>query len=179
MSLSRNLLTNCLLRRGFAFRILEIGTDLTLVVTAAGGRVFGPFCGDSDALGWSLEGDKLEAALLSGHWNIGGERIWLAPERAFNFSDPARMLDTYHVDPAIDPGNWSLITGSTGIALEASSTIPRMDGGGPTPVKLTRRITPLHTSSGCKLPEGLTLAAYRQSIDVTFPPFQGEFAIVP
>jgi len=96
MALSRNLLTDCLARRGFAFRILDLATGLTLVVTTAGGRVFGPFVGDTDALGWSPGADTFEAALLA---------------------DPARMLDTYHVDPALDPGTWSLTSGPAGVAL--------------------------------------------------------------
>lgn len=179
MALSRNLLTDCLARREFAYRILEIGTGLTLVVTTAGGRAFGPFLGDTDALGWSPDADTFEEVLLAGQWNIGGERIWLAPERVFNFSDPARMLDTYHVNPAVDPGTWSLTSESAGIALEASSIIPRTDGGGPISVKLSRRITPLRASSGRELPEDLVLAGYRQSIEVTYPQFQGGIAIVP
>ncbi|MFN8992376.1 MAG: hypothetical protein ACK5X3_01710, partial [Pseudomonadota bacterium] len=132
-----------------------------------------------DALGWCPGADTFEAALLAGHWNIGGERIWLAPERAFNFSDPARMLDTYHVDPALDPGTWSLTSGPAGVALEASSTISRTDGGGPISVKLSRRITLLQAYAGRELPEDLILAGYRQSIEVTYSQFQDGFAIVP
>lgn len=179
MALSQQTLTGCFARLGIAFGVLDLGPRLTLVVTTAGGRVLGPFEDGIDALGWSPDATAFEAALLTGQWNIGGERVWLAPERMFNFSDPARMLDTYHVDPALDPGNWNLTLTPVGALLETSLTMRRSDGGTPVSVTLSRHVRPLRPAERGNLPDGLIMAGYRQAIEVAHPTLNDGSAIVP
>lgn len=161
------------------FRVLDIGTGCTLVVTTAGGRVFGPFLNGTDALGWSLEQTEIEAALLARQWNIGGERVWLAPERVFNFADPARMLDTYLVATELDPGAWELTTEADGVVLEAVPTMPRTDGVEPIRLTLVRRIRPLRLSEYPALRESLIVGGYRQILDVAHPQLAQGLAVVP
>ncbi len=42
-------------------------------------------------------------------WNIGGDRLWVAPERDWHWTDISAFdLGKYKVAEAIDPGSWSL-----------------------------------------------------------------------
>ncbi len=42
-------------------------------------------------------------------WNIGGDRLWIAPERDWHWTDVAAFdLDNYLVAEAIDPGSWQI-----------------------------------------------------------------------
>ena len=42
-------------------------------------------------------------------WNIGGDRLWIAPERDWHWTDISAFdLDKYKVAEAVDPGSWSL-----------------------------------------------------------------------
>ncbi len=42
-------------------------------------------------------------------WNIGGDRLWIAPERDWHWIDISTFdLDKYKVAEAIDPGSWTL-----------------------------------------------------------------------
>ena len=179
MALSQHALTACLVRLGIMFRELDLGHDLTLVVSVAGGRVFGPFLNGLDALGWSLDEPGFEAALLAGDWNIGGERVWLAPERHFNFTDPARMLETYRVAPELDPGVWNLATEGDGVVFDATPALPRTDQGAPIRLRIVRHIRPLNRSEYPALPQGVIAGGYRQTLEVTQPQSAEGLAIVP
>lgn len=42
-------------------------------------------------------------------WNIGGDRLWIAPERDWHWTDISFFdLSNYQVAEAIDPGSWKL-----------------------------------------------------------------------
>ncbi len=50
-------------------------------------------------------------------WNIGGDRLWIAPERDWHWTDISSFdLDNYLVAEAIDPGSWQ-------IAQQSASTL--------------------------------------------------------
>lgn len=175
--LTRTGLTGCIDRLGHAASILDLGDGLTLIATAAGGRLFGPFLGEEDLQGWAPDLHAFEAALAARQWNIGGERVWLAPERAFNFADPAAMLESYRVDPALDPGTWQLMPSGGGLTLQSEMLLPRSDGGPPVAVALTRQIRPLAPATPpCA---GLWRGSYRQTVTVTCGPRPDGLAVVP
>lgn len=179
MALSQQALTACFDRHDIKFRMLDIGLGLTLVVTTAGGRVFGPFLKGTDALGWTLDQTEFDVALRAGYWNIGGERVWLAPERLFNFADPARMLDSYQVATELDPGEWELTTDALWVALDASPMMPRTDGGEPIRLAIARRIRPLRVSEYPAPRNVLVVGGYRQTLEVAHPQAAKGLAIVP
>lgn len=175
--LTRTGLTGCLDRMGHAASVLDLGDGLSLIATAAGGRLFGPYLAEEDLLGWAPDLHDFEAALAERHWNIGGERVWLAPERAFNFADPAAMLETYRVDPALDPGQWQVTAGRRGLTLQSAMDLPRSDGGPPVSVTLTRRIWPLAPAAPPRA--GLWRGSYRQTVTATCGPRPDGLAVVP
>ncbi|MCF1711143.1 hypothetical protein L0V05_20250 [Tabrizicola sp. J26] len=168
MPLARTELIGCLEDHGFHVVLLDLGQGLTLVATTAGGRIFGPYLDDLDILGWTPALTEFDAALGSGQWNIGGERIWLAPERMFNFTDPQAMLETYRVDPALDPGTWQLQAEADGMVLSARMIVNRTDGGADMDLMISRRVVPLAVSGASGI--GPIRGGYRQSITVEGDP---------
>jgi hypothetical protein len=177
MALSRTALIRCLERHGFAALCLDIGPEVSLVATSAGGRLFGPYLGEDDLTGWTPSPDAFERTLACRDWNLGGERIWLAPERVFNFADPTAMLDTYRVDPSLDPGRWSLARDRGGLLLAASMVVPRSDGGAPVGLTVRRRIKPTR-NSGPTAP-GCLACGYGQTITTSGASGSGDPPVVP
>ncbi len=149
--------------RGLAVEEVPLGPNAHLIVTRCGGRVFGPFVDGADALGWCPAPDAFAAALAAGDWNIGGERVWLAPEASFNFTDAARIVETYRVDPALDPGAWHLERAGAAIRFGLQAEIALADGSGRIAVEIVRTLAPrpAHVLIG-----GVREFGYRQRIVV-------------
>ncbi|MBB5755084.1 hypothetical protein [Prosthecomicrobium pneumaticum] len=148
---------------GEACATLDLGSGATLLVSARGGRVFGPFAGDDDPLGWWPEGEALRRTVLEGGWNLGGERIWLAPEALFNFTDPHRIVETYRVDPALDPARWRLERQGAALRLSLDARIALASGAATVGVRIERTIAPL---AALPADAGVATAGYRQTVAV-------------
>lgn len=72
--------------------------------TRYGGRLLGLFPGDDDFnVLWVYA--NLKRSVQEGQWLSGGERLWIAPERAFYYENP-RDFEGYHVPTGIDPGEY-------------------------------------------------------------------------
>ena len=77
-----------------------------ILVTEYGGRVFGLF--PSSALPNTLwVAPDLDDKLRTNDWLIGGDRLWIAPERHFYYENP-RDFDGFHVPAGIDPGEYAV-----------------------------------------------------------------------
>ena len=87
-----------------------------LLVLPENGRLLGLFPADGEAnFLWTNPaladaGSAKTYFARSGWPNPGGDRTWLAPEIESFIGDPARPFETYIVPPALDPGNWELIS---------------------------------------------------------------------
>ncbi|HML24787.1 MAG TPA: hypothetical protein PKD09_24245, partial [Aggregatilinea sp.] len=95
------------------YAVMPLQGQARLVLSARGGRVYGPFWdGDGESLFWAPEAfaarETFDALIASGHWNIGGERMWIAPEIQFMVTDRADVPGTLFVPPQIDPGVYAL-----------------------------------------------------------------------
>lgn len=95
-------------------------------VSIEGGRLFGP-----KGFDWKPE--------LAQDWNVGGERVWLAPEELFNYDDHERIVETYRVEPSLDPAEWRYSNG----VFSAEMDLPLTRGRRRLRVEVTRRILPL------------------------------------
>jgi hypothetical protein len=98
------------------FSLVELGTEARLVITRYGGRIIGPFFGeDQECPLWLspafAEPNELSVLLRRRAWNVGGDRIWVAPELQYNVRDRARFLQSYDLPQAVDPGSYSLAQG--------------------------------------------------------------------
>ena len=93
--------------------MLALADDVHILITQRGGRVFGPFLKpDSESLYWVnpafAAADAFKAYLASGEWNLGGERIWIAPEVQYLVRDRTDFWNSLHFPPAMDPGAFTL-----------------------------------------------------------------------
>jgi hypothetical protein len=76
-----------------------------LLFAAYGARLLGLYPEkNGENLLWTYR--NLEESFQSGQWMVGGERLWIAPERAFYYENP-RDFEGFHVPASIDPGDYS------------------------------------------------------------------------
>ena len=136
---------------------LDLGEGGYLIVSAQGGRVYGPFLDGAEALDWVAEAPP-------GDWNIGGERVWIAPERYLNFTDPERMIETYRVDPGMDPGHWRIAyAGGGALRLEMQTKLELLGGHGAVELNITRDID----VRPARRDGDVLIFAYRQELTLT------------
>jgi len=121
---------------GLPYAVLDIGTNQQLIITERWGRCLGPF----DATGrsfmwlnpevWSSK-DLFASVLLTGNWNVGGERFWLAPEIRLNIKDRNDFWGSYELPAAMDPGSWKLRMGGqlAQLSMEAKLALYNPRGG--------------------------------------------------
>jgi len=157
------------------FSLVELGADARLVITRYGGRIIGPFFGeDQECPLWLSpsfsEPNELAALLRRRAWNIGGDRIWVAPELQYNVRDRARFLQSYDLQQAVDPGTYTL---ANGCELEQEMRLLAYDhqdrGKSLHAVRRIRRIDdPLRTLAGYEAISGdLRFAGYEHEITLT------------
>jgi len=98
---------------GLRYAMLPVSDSAQMLIVERGGRLFGPFRQTSDpGLFWSSPAlaspAALETFIHSGHWNLGGERLWISPEIQYLVADRTDFWGTVAVPPAMDPGTWTL-----------------------------------------------------------------------
>ncbi|PKM52132.1 MAG: hypothetical protein CVV02_03860 [Firmicutes bacterium HGW-Firmicutes-7] len=96
------------------YELMTLQNNLKIVITKRGGRIFGPFqTEESDSILWMnkafLKADDFKNYLSSGNWNLGGDRMWIAPEIQFSVKDRKHFWDSLKTPEQIDPGNYTLI----------------------------------------------------------------------
>ncbi len=96
-----------------AYAVVSLQNEVSLIVSRRGGRVFGPYLSaDSESIFWTNSAlaapETFREFLASDDWNLGGERIWIAPEIQYMVKDRTDFWGTIQVPPAIDPGDYSL-----------------------------------------------------------------------
>jgi hypothetical protein len=110
-------ITSRLEEHGFEYSILELQNGVSIVVSKYGGRIFGPFLPPAvvpggESLFWTnnafAQADSFQDFLESGDWNLGGERIWIAPEIQYNVHDRTDYWNTYNLPGQVDPGRYSM-----------------------------------------------------------------------
>ena len=77
----------------------------TILCSEFGGRLLGLFP-DRRLHNVLWVHEDPENAFVTGSWFIGGDRLWIAPERNFYYENP-RDFDGFHVPAGIDPGNYA------------------------------------------------------------------------
>jgi hypothetical protein len=91
-----------------------------IVVSEFGGRILGLLPDGETNLFWVNPDTvaQIDQWRRGEGWsNLGGERVWLSPEIDVNVPDPERMMESYAVPPAMDPGQFALREAPGGISL--------------------------------------------------------------
>ncbi len=94
------------------YEILELQKNFSIIICEYGGRIFGPFYKNGESILWVnpafSEAKQASELFKSMEWNIGGDRIWIAPELAYNVKDRKDFFDSYVVQNELDPGNYTI-----------------------------------------------------------------------
>jgi len=99
------------------YGILALQNGASVVISQYGGRIFGPFLppdlmeGGESVLwvnGVFSRPETFQQFLESGDWNLGGDRIWIAPELQYHVRDRADFWGTSHIPRPVDPGTYTL-----------------------------------------------------------------------
>ncbi len=164
---------------GEAYGVLALQNGAQAVVTRRGGRIFGPFLSaDAPSLNWISaalsSGDGLRALIESGAWNLGGERLWIAPEFAYNIGDRFAFDASYNLPAAIDPASYALEAAGDGWALVADMTLPAqgLPSGGEKRITAARTVRPAADplralSRYDELTAGVAFAGYEHTVTLT------------
>lgn len=104
------------------YEIFTLQNGFQVLCTARGGRIMGPFDPETgESIWWISEAltdpQKFNEFLDTAQWNLGGDRLWIAPEMPLYIPDRTDFFDSYVVQPEIDPGNYSLERTERGIRM--------------------------------------------------------------
>ena len=108
--------------------LLDLAGEYRLVIVERGGHALGPF--DSDGRGvlwlnptaWEFA-HSMSRFVADGQWNIGGERLWLAPEIRFTIRDRADIWGSYFLPSDMDPGRYQLEAAGNMASLNAEAAL--------------------------------------------------------
>lgn len=95
------------------YGVLTLQNNVSVIISQRGGRIFGPFISkDSESIFWTDEAfarpETFKEFLDSGSWNIGGDRMWIAPEIQYHVPDRSDFWGSVFWPEQVDPGNYHL-----------------------------------------------------------------------
>ncbi|NMR19212.1 DUF6786 family protein [Cellulomonas fimi] len=99
--------------QGIPHHTLRLADGSLLLVSQRGARIYGPFRSESDtSANWIpsafADPQQFAALIASGHWNVGGERLWIGPEIQYMIPDRSDYWGSYDLPSAMDPGEHTL-----------------------------------------------------------------------
>jgi hypothetical protein len=106
-----------------AYELLPLNDNGAIaLITQKTARVLGLFeHANAPNLFWTnpvtIDVGAYEAFVQSGQWNLGGNRLWIAPEIQFNVRNRADFWGTIQFPPQMDPGNYALICENKQVTL--------------------------------------------------------------
>lgn len=135
-----------LARIGCSTLRMKLACGATALVSEYGGRLYGPVFSDGKSACWIPECMREDGPFLdciaSGAWNIGGERLWLAPELKFNVRDKKRFDESYDLPREIDPGEYILARSANGADLSADMRFEARETGERKSIRIRREYRP-------------------------------------
>jgi len=173
---------------GVAHGVLDLSDGYRLVIVGRGGHALGPFDATGQSVLWlnpaAWESEQAYARFVAeGQWNVGGERLWLAPEIRFTVRDRSDFWGTYVLPTEMDPGNYRLeATGQTA-SLTGEATLPRfnpIEGEVRLHIKRTYRpaANPLrHLNAFAGLCDGVAYTGYSHDVAIDILATSGEAVV--
>jgi hypothetical protein len=164
--------------RAIPYGTLALADRISLVICQRGGRILGPFqLPEGESLLWANpafgERGAFGAFLAADGWNLGGERIWVAPEIQYGVRDRRDFWRTLALPPQMDPGDWKLAQDGDTYTLTQALTLEAHNiAHGHKTLHIARRIRPaadpLRALSGyAELTDGVTFAGYEHDVTLT------------
>ena len=164
------------------FEVLELDNQAKVIIMQQGGRIIGPFFNESKSIIWMhpawSNASSWSKFLSDKNWNIGGERVWIAPEIQFCIQDRCNPAQSYSLPKAMDPANYLLTRSHTQTihlstdmildtfnytTLQQQLTIERT---------ISPAVNPLHQfKSSEQLNEMVEYCGYTHTITLKTPPF--------
>lgn len=162
---------------GETYAVLNAGSA-QILITQRGGRIFGPFLSkDAPALTWinpALAAPHTFAAFIANkEWNLGGNRIWIAPEIQYIIHDRFDFWGTHRLPAAIDPGQYILTVDRESVHLAQRITLKAYNiAAGEKTLDVTRRIythvvNPLRALNHASVFDEVTFIGYAQEVTLT------------
>ena len=159
---------------GLAFLVIDLPSGGRLLVSQRGGRLM-PFLPSGESALWLspalADPERFAAFLEHDDWNLGGDRIWIAPEIQFTIRDRRDFWGSYALSPAMDPGAWTLETlGDGGCVLRLQAELPAYNlAGGTKRLAVERHVRPAldplrALGDGVGAVEGVTFHGYEHDI---------------
>ena len=120
-------LKNFLKKSGKTFREFSLDSRHKILIQEDGCRIFGPYTSDSSVpLTWINskypKSPSFNDFFHAGNWDMGGDRIWIAPEFPFFTKSRKHFKESYTVQPGIDPADYHISSEAPGL-IELSSLL--------------------------------------------------------
>ena len=152
---------------------VEVGDGYEILITEHGGRIFGPFNKDGESVLWVNgvfeDAEKFAKFIEERQWNLGGDRLWIAPELELFCTAPEKFDESYTVQGSMDPGYYKMETEGRKVVLKDQATMEVLAGEGTKSYALKRTIRPaadpLKYVQGIST-EKLSFAGYFQDIEL-------------
>ena len=162
-----------------AYGVLPLQNGVSAIVSQRGGRVFGPFLSqDGGSVFWTnpvfAQPDTFQEFLQSGSWNLGGDRIWIAPEIQYSVQDRNDYWGSIVWPEQVDPGTYALEQPQPGQwRLSQNLTLQAFNlASGQKELELDRLIRPAqdplrNLSAYQDLVDGVLFAGYEQVVSLS------------
>lgn len=117
-----------LIENDIKYEEISFEDSFKLIITEYAGRVIGPFYKEQESIFWLNSAfndtDEFKKLITEKSWNLGAERMWIAPEFAFFNKERADFFNSYIVQPEIDPANYSMTDIDNGVCLKDEIKAP-------------------------------------------------------
>ena len=138
-------IVNRLEEHHMAYDIVTLENGFQIIVTEYGGRIFGPFDKDGISVLWVNEVfsdcSKFNDFMEKEEWNLGGDRLWIAPELEFFCTEPSKFDETYTVQRNMDPGYYRIEMMDEGVCLQNEAEVEILGDGNTKMYSCERRIS--------------------------------------
>ncbi|MDW8034017.1 MAG: hypothetical protein RMI79_03655 [Nitrososphaerota archaeon] len=120
-------------------RVVELRNNVgSVIVSEYGARILGVFIGGRQNPLWVS--NKPQETIINKDWKIGGNRLWISPERNFFYKKPDEFEDWF-CPTQLDPGDWKIIhSDARSVVLEEEVELEDFIGKTKVSVSLSRLI---------------------------------------
>jgi hypothetical protein len=167
--------------KSLPFEVLELDSQAKIIIMQLGGRILGPFFNGSKSILWMNPAWSSTSSwskfLADKKWNIGGERVWIAPEIQFCIQDRSNPAQSYALPEAMDPANYLLTRPQSQTIHLCTDMVLDTFNYTSTQQQLTLErtissaVNPLHQLKSCEqLNEQVDYCGYTHTINLKTPP---------